>query len=47
MILESVIITSEIDTQKRREVDMVDITGAFLTTDMDKDAIVVLQGRLE
>ena len=41
-----VIITSAIDVQKRRDVVVVDINGAFLTTYMGKDVLVVLQGRL-
>ena len=41
-----VLITLEIDTHKRRDMSVVDISGSFLTVDMDEEVIVVLWGRL-
>ena len=38
--VESVHITSAIDTHERRDVDVFDIPGAFLTADMDEDVII-------
>ena len=44
MALESVLITSSIDSQKRMDVEVVDIPEAFLTANIDEDVIMVLQG---
>ena len=41
-----VLITLEIDTHKRRDMSVVDISGSFLTVDMDEEVIVVLWGGL-
>ena len=44
--MELVLITSDINAHKRRDVAVVNIPGEFLTTDMDKDVIRVLQRRV-
>ena len=46
MAFKSVLITSAIDAHERRNVKVVEIPGDLLTTYMDKDVIMVLQGRL-
>ena len=46
LALESVLIISEVDMHERRDVSVVKIPWVFLTTDMDKDVIMVLQGIL-
>ena len=45
MEFELVIITSAIDVHKSRYVDVVDMPGELLTTDMDKNFIMILQRR--
>ena len=42
MELVSLLIISVLGMHTKRDVDMVDITGAFLTADMDEDVIMVL-----
>jgi hypothetical protein len=44
--LESVLITSTIEAFEGREVSVVDIPGAYLSTDMDEELIMLLHGRL-
>ena len=44
--LEWILITTFIDALKGRNVAMVEITGAFLTANMDKEVHMVLRGRL-
>ena len=44
--LELILITSAIDVHKRRDVAVVEIPGALLTTDINKDIIMVLKGIL-
>ena len=46
MALESVLIISAIDTHESRDVAMVEIPGSLLTTDIDNNFIVLLQGIL-
>ena len=46
MALESVLIASSIEVQKKRDVDVVNIPRSFLTAAMEKDVIIVLQVRL-
>ena len=41
-----VLITSAIDTHKRRDMTVVNIPGEFLTEYMHKEVIMVLQGSL-
>ena len=40
---ESVLITAKIDATENLDVTVVDATGAFLTADQDKEAIVILE----
>ena len=42
MELVSLLIISVLGVHRKRDVDMIDITGAFLTADMDEDFIMVL-----
>jgi hypothetical protein len=44
--LESVLITATIDAFEKREVTIVDVHGAYLTADMDKEVFMCLMGRL-
>jgi hypothetical protein len=44
--LESVLITSTIEAYEGREVSVVDIPGAYLSSDMDEEVIILLCGRL-
>ena len=44
--LESVLITSAIETHKIRDSAVLGIPGSFLTTDMEEYVIMVLKGRL-
>jgi hypothetical protein len=44
--LEAVLITSTIDAFEGRDVAIVDVPGAFLTADMDKDVYICLRGPL-
>jgi hypothetical protein len=44
--LEYVLVTSTIEAYEGREVAVVDILGAYLSTDMDEEVIMLLRGRL-
>jgi hypothetical protein len=44
--LESVLITSTIEAFEGREFAVVDIPGAYLSTDMDEEVIILIRGRL-
>jgi hypothetical protein len=44
--LESVLITATIDAYEERDVAIVDVPGAFLSADMDKEVIMTIRGRL-
>ena len=46
MALELVLITSAIGAYERGYMAVVDISGSFLTADMDRYLIMVLRGRL-
>ena len=46
VFLEAILITSCNDTSKEHDVTVVDITGSFLVTDMEKIVHMVLRGRL-
>ena len=43
---ESVLITAAIDMTEGRDVAVIDAPGAFLTSDMDKEVIVILENKM-
>ena len=43
---ESVLVTAEIDATEGRDVSVIDAPGAFLTSDMDEEVIVVLENEM-
>jgi hypothetical protein len=46
VVLESVLVTSTIESFERRDVAIVYVPGEFLTVDMDEEVIICLRGRL-
>jgi hypothetical protein len=46
LTLESVLITAAIDTFEGREEAIVDVPGAYMTTDIDEEEVMCLRGRL-
>ena len=44
--LEAVLITALVDAYEHRDVAIVDITGAYLSADMDKEVHLCLRGRM-
>jgi hypothetical protein len=44
--LEAVLITSTIDAFEGRDVAIVDVSGAFLTADMDEEVLMCLRGKI-
>ena len=46
MSLEAVLITALVDAYEHRDVAIVDITGAYLSADMDKEVHLCLRGRM-
>ena len=44
--IEAVLLTSVIDAQENRDVAVTDITGAYLTTDIDEEVHMILEGKL-
>ena len=44
--IEAVLLTSVIDAQENRDVAVTDITGAYLTTDIDEEVHIILEGKL-
>ena len=46
MYTESVLTTAVIDASVNLDVEIVDVPGALITTDMDEDVILVLEGYL-
>ena len=46
MLTEAVILTATIDALERRDVVVVDITGAYLSAGMDNNVHVVFRGML-
>ena len=43
---ESVLITAAIDAAEGRDVAVIDAPGAFLTADMDKEVIIILENKM-
>jgi hypothetical protein len=46
VVLESVLVTATIDVFEGHDVAIVDVPGAFLSADMDKEVIMTIHGRL-
>jgi hypothetical protein len=44
--LEDVLITATIEAYEERDLAIVDVPGAFLSADMDKEVIITIRGRL-
>ena len=44
--LESILITCTIEAHENRDVAVIDIPGAFLHTETDKDIVMLLRGKL-
>ena len=47
MSLEDIIINSSIEEHKISNLSTIDILGAYLHTELDKEVIMILKGRLE
>ena len=46
MSIEAVLLTSVIDALEDRDVAVTDIPGAYLTTDIDEEVHMILEGKL-